>query len=374
MKIIQLVYALGPGGAEHVALDLANELHRRGHEVIVCAILDLSINIDLYTYGIKYLSDGVKYVNLKQKKGFNLKKLKTIEEFVKSESPDVVHLHLNILPYIFNLSLRNKQIKFVYTFHNLANKASGPILQIPINYIFFKYNKITPITISKECDLSYKKYYHLNNSICIYNGRSILFPTKRYDSVKEKINKLKKTDKTKVFIHLGRFHPQKNQILLIHAFNELYKRGYDFILLILGLKFDQDETLFLRNMACERISFWGQQDNVSDYLFCSDAFCLSSLYEGLPISLLEAISTGCVPICTPVGGIPDIIQDGKTGYLSKTVELHDYIDAILNYFNNPNQIQRNSLIKYFKEKFSIEKTVDKYLQVYESKQDYSTKI
>ena len=127
-------------------------------------------------------------------------------------------------------------------------------------------------------------------------------------------------------------------------------------------------------MACERISFWGQQDNVSDYLFCSDAFCLSSFYEGLPISLLEAISTGCVPICTPVGGIPDIIQDGKTGYLSKTVELHDYIDAILNYLNNPNLIQRNSLIKYFKENFSIEKTVDNYLQVYESKQESNTKI
>ena len=63
MKIIQLVYALGPGGAEHVALDLANELYRRGHQVIVCAILDLSINIDIYTYGIKYLSDGVRSVS-----------------------------------------------------------------------------------------------------------------------------------------------------------------------------------------------------------------------------------------------------------------------------------------------------------------------
>ena len=43
-------------------------------------------------------------------------------------------------------------------------------------------------------------------------------------------------------------------------------------------------------------------------MYLSDAFCLTSVYEGLPISLLEAISCGCVPVCTPVGGITEVVH------------------------------------------------------------------
>lgn len=364
MKIIQLVYALGPGGAEHLVVDLANELAIRGHDVIVCAILDCAINPELYTYGIRYLDSKVKYVNLFQIKGFNLKKKDAIVRFIESEHPDVVHLHLNSIPYIAGLAFRRKDIKFVYTFHSVADNASGGTLQYPLNYFLFRFGKLHPVTISKECDLSYKKYYHLANSSCITNGRKRLSPTSLYANVRQKIESLKSKQSTKVFVHLARLNPQKNQEMLVQAFNRLDEMGYDFVLLMMGYKLDGDEASFLRNIACRKIFFFGNQDNVSDYLYCADAFCLSSLYEGLPISLIEAVSCGCVPICTPVGGVPDVVKDGDTGFLSADVTLDAYVATLMRYLEDPGVVSRERLERYYEENFSIEKTASNYLRVY----------
>ena len=55
----------------------------------------------------------------------------------------------------------------------------------------------------------------------------------------------------------------------------------------------------------------GERHNPLEYLKSADAFCLCSLYEGLPISLIEALGVGNVPVCTPVGGIINLVKDSK---------------------------------------------------------------
>ena len=151
----------------------------------------------------------------------------------------------------------------------------------------------------------------------------------------------------------------KNQNLLIHAFNELNQKGFNFILLVIGDGFDDN----FKSRACEKIHFLGLKNNVSDYLNCADAFCLTSNYEGLPISLLEAISCGVVPICTNVGGISDVIEDGVTGFLSN-VDKASYVDAIERY--TMETIKTSKLISKFKNEFSIHACALKYLAIYEN--------
>ncbi len=52
-----------------------------------------------------------------------------------------------------------------------------------------------------------------------------------------------------------------------------------------------------------------------EYLKMGDAYALCSSYEGMPISLIEAIGVGCIPVCTPVGGIVDVVHNGENGFL-----------------------------------------------------------
>jgi len=120
----------------------------------------------------------------------------------------------------------------------------------------------------------------------------------------------------------------------------------------------------LKSIACDKVLFFGERHNVFDYLLNADAFCLSSIYEGMPISLIEALACGCTPICTPVGGIVNTIENGKTGYLSNSISDLDYYNSILNYLENKEEIKKEDLEKYYISRFSIEECVKNHLLIY----------
>ena len=136
------------------------------------------------------------------------------------------------------------------------------------------------------------------------------------------------------------------------------------MLLVIGDGFDQGPGAELKRRACAKIHFLGLKNNVADYLCCSDAFCLTSIYEGLPISLLEAMACGVVPICTRIGGIPDVVADGKNGYLSE-VSLNAYMSALERYLNEAGGLE--DLVKYFESRFSMSSCAAKYMDIYETR-------
>jgi glycosyltransferase involved in cell wall biosynthesis len=117
-------------------------------------------------------------------------------------------------------------------------------------------------------------------------------------------------------------------------------------------------------LAGDHIHFLGLKSNVNDYLYASDGFCLSSVYEGMPISLIEAFACGCIPVCTPVGGIINTIEQGVTGFLSLTVSESDYLDALRKFIKFGSSINKELLVKYYHENLSIEQCALKYMNMY----------
>ena len=356
MKILQLIYSLSTGGAEKFVVDLSNNLAALGHEVTICILLDDSI--PKLSYNRQFLDTNVKFYSLGFDSGFSLSKVRKVESYISSLMPDVVHCHLNVIPYIFRYAFFHRDIKFFHTIHSIADKSCGPVWQYPLNKYFYSKEIVIPITISKECQRSYCDFYKLNNAHCIYNGCSQLSPTSDFNRVKKDVSRLKNNESTVVFIHVARCSTEKNQKLLINVFNKCNQSGLNFILLMLGSGYDSKEGRQLQSQACEKIFFLGQKNNVADYLLCSDAFCLTSKYEGLPISLIEALSCGVTPICTSVGGIPDIIVDKVNGYLSADTSEESYISAINDYIAKP--INRADIIDCYKRNFSMTQCVKTY--------------
>lgn len=357
MRIIQLIYSLASGGGERFVVDLSNQLAQLGHDLTICILLDDSLETNVFNK--QFIDKGVKFYSFKFKPGFSLGKVLEVERFLKTQMPDVVHCHLNVIPYIYRLTFTNKKINFIHTLHSVASATCGGRGQWRINKFFYKKGYIQPVAISSICKESYERFYNLHNAPCIDNGRSLVLPSANFYAVKKEVESLKIDLNTKVFIHVARCHPLKNQVLLIDAFNELYNRGENFVLLILGNGFDKSEGRLLKQRACSKIQFLGEKNNVGDYLLCSDAFCLSSNYEGLPISLLEALSCGLTPICTPVGGIPDVINDNVNGYLSNDLSVDSYVNAICRFISAP--IEKRKLIEFYKDHYSIEKCANEYI-------------
>ena len=362
MKIIQLIYSLSSGGAERFVVNLSNALHNLGYDVTICMLLDDSICA--LTFNQQFLSPEVSLHSMNFSRGISSKKILAVDNYIRSQAPDVVHCHLNVTPYIYALTLRNRHIRFVHTLHSLADKTVAPGLQYYLNRFFYSKGYILPVTISEECQESFKDYYKLDNSVRVDNGAATAKPTNSYQSVAAEIESLRLGTKVPVFVHVARFHQAKNQMLLIDSFNELDRRGIPFQLLIIGAGFDSPHAQGLIRKACDRIHFLGEKSNVSDYLLCADYFCLSSNYEGLPISLLEALSAGVTPVCTAVGGIKNVLIDGQTGYLSNDLSVESYVGALLLALQNP--LDRNLLKNYFNDNFSIDHCAQRYLQIYKS--------
>jgi glycosyltransferase involved in cell wall biosynthesis len=117
---------------------------------------------------------------------------------------------------------------------------------------------------------------------------------------------------------VGRIYDVKNHRLIIEAMKVLEAEGANVIALIVGGHYHRTR-LCIDELIKDKpasVHFMGKANNVGDYLLNADAFLMPSLYEGWPISLLEAMSVGLVPICTPVGGLLDIIKPG-TGIFQK---------------------------------------------------------
>lgn len=363
MKIVQLVFTLGSGGGEKFVVNLSNQLAEMGHDV---TLVQLRNDMDYYDihFNRKFLSDKVKYINLGLTKGFKLAKAFSVMKALKKLNPDIVHSHLNVLPYYYPITILPGKPKFVHTIHNVADKETSIKWQQIINRWVYKLGFIKPVTISEECKRTFEQLYHLKSPICIDNGCPEVRPTDSFDDVKSEIIGFKHSIDSKVFVHIGRCNEQKNQELLIRAFNNMVGHGLDAELIVIGLGFNTELGKRLQNLACDRIHFLGERSNVGDYLLNSDYFILSSLWEGLPISLIEAMSAKVIPISTPAGGISNVIIDGITGFLSPDFTFEGLKDTIERALSNP--LNHDGVYASFVNNYSMEQCAYKYVQVYNS--------
>jgi glycosyltransferase involved in cell wall biosynthesis len=364
VKIFQFIYELVPGGAERFVVDLTNELVKE-HEVYLYTLRDDSI--DNKGFYVPEISGEARYINLKIRPGFNPVLIWRFYRILRKEMPDVVHCHLNLVNYFFLLSIFFKnRIRFIYTIHNAAETEVESEKERILRRFFFKYRFFVPVAISDETKVSYQTYYKLNDVPVIYNGRKFSGRSQEFDQVVAEIDMLKPSPDSLVFCHVSRFDEiQKNHTMLIKVFNRLKTENFNTVLLVIGEGFEN--AISLRELANDNIHFLGIKSNVNDYLYCSDAFCLSSNFEGMPISLIEALACGCTPICTPVGGIVNTIQNGVTGFLSKSLSEDDYLEAIKEFIADSDSIDKSKLIKYCHDNFDMARCTENYQLLFEGK-------
>ena len=112
------------------------------------------------------------------------------------------------------------------------------------------------------------------------------------------------------------------------------------------------------------------QRNVVEYYNCMDLFILPSLIEGTPISILEAMSCNLDVLVSKVGGVPDIVEEGKTGYFL-SMEVESDCEKINNILKRPNLNPR----WYVVENHSIENVRNEFLKCsIFGKREYSQKV
>ena len=362
MKILHIHPSMAGGGIEAMICGLVNEMAKT-NDVTLCTIF----KADKHNVFEQKLSPLVHRRTLgKERPGFSVKEVFKIYQFIKDGCYDVVHIHGFFYYYAIAVFLLHRKVKFVYTVHSDAAKENSAWDRrlLALKKFAFKHKYIHPVTISKESQRSFGAFYGLG-SILIYNGISDY----SCESPKSKLNNYRLTAQTKLFLHPGRISEPKNQLVLVKVFDRLIKRGCDVVLLIAGSKQNLRIWSEIEPYLSERIVYLGERTDVRDLLAEADAFCLPSIWEGMPVTLLEALSVGCVPICSPVGGIPEVIADGRNGFLSIDTSEESYYNVLCRFLqckaNELYRIKKNCLESF--NEYRIAEVARRYMSVYKSK-------
>lgn len=358
MKILQIIYSLCSGGAERFVVDLSNRLAENpDNEVILLAVNSLDNPESAH-----YLPDVCKKVKVRSLNGKGLmpSALWGIYKAIKDEKPDVVHLHSNLV-LIYLPVLLGLRTKFVHTLHSLAHKCLAWGWCKPINKGLYR-NKVKAVTISQECHESFLTLYRNQYDTLITNGRDKIKTTAALPKVRKELNEILKPD-TPVFINVARCDPAKNHPVLFETFERLTAEGTNCQLLVVGAYHEANAEKY-RNHP--NIHIIGERRNVADYLACADYFILSSSYEGLPLTLLEAMSMGCIPVCTPAGGIKNVIRNGENGFLANGFESEHLYVSIREVLSRAVTINRDAIIKEYEKNYSMKVCAEKYFQAYKS--------
>lgn len=334
-------------------------------------VVDLALNIDKDLYnvsvGVMFKSKNDYFTNVLKENNIEivdfsdsnkLKIIKKIDQYFKLNKVDVLHTNLNTILYTMFSAKKHKIEKKLFTFHSVASRVDSKLKKKFYKYAFKNIGFI-PVAISDYIRKTISEEFKLDESTieCVYNGVNIenFTPNYSFDS-----NPL-------TLICVGTLYHIKNHKFLINAFKKLLDKGYDLKLQLLGDGVLRNELEQLVNDLDlnDKVEFKGVIDNVSVYLQKADIYCASSLVEGLPISVLEAMACGLPVVTTKAGGVVDIVFNDVNGYVSDNFDIDEYVSLVEKIIVNKDlRISMSKESRRIVEELSIENCVLNYQRIY----------
>ncbi len=276
---------------------------------------------------------------------------------------DIVHMHLPVAGWMtIPAKLFNRKTKFVYSEHNLVT------FYTKYNYYLsgFTYGLFDSlIYVSHEVGEIIKKvhkgwFFKTKNAATILNGINT-------DKFSNAHRDYENTASNFTVGLVARFRPQKRVDRWVEVAAEVYKLNPNIKFLMVGDGPDDDmlrEKIKALNME-GKIELPGMLASTVDAFKRIDIFLLTSDFEGLPLAIMEAMSTGCVPVVSNVGGIKQLPFDGF-GYKFDDFDAVAIAKVIVDYANNPERFKNESLkARNFVERtYSLTKQVHEIVDLY----------
>lgn len=304
MKVMFCTSSMGKGGAERVISILSNDFVKNNKVSILIntdknIAYELDKKINIITLDKKYYKN-----NLIR----NIYRISQTKKILKKEKPDII---ISFLPMpSFRILIANKKTKIPVIISDRNDPKQEYKSKLSNTLMNYLYPKASGFVFQTNEQKEYFKNDIQQRSIIIFNPIKDSFLETKDISIEEKEN---------VIINVGRLVPQKNQRMLINAFAKVSKKHPQYKLKIFGdgpLKEELQEQINKLNIN-NKVFLCGIADNIKEELEKAKIFVLSSDYEGMPNSLIEAMAVGCVVISTdcPCGGPRELIQNNENGLL-----------------------------------------------------------
>lgn len=352
MKIFYIITLADLGGAQSVVINLANKAIDDGFDVFVISeqsgpmwdILDSKIT----KIKIKELERKINPIK-------EIKVLWKLKQLYKEFNPDVVHLHSSKIGLLGRLAFPWKKI--VYTVHGFDSIRIAFKKFLPIERFLQSRTKFI-VGVSKYDVVKMKEERITHNVTYIYNGIKD-FSLEQNKSVNESLIDFfvrEREQGTFIVLCIARLSPQKKFDLFCDVAEKMRaNKNIKFVWI--------GNNYFPKNLP-DNVFCLGEAKNAFYYLKFADIFMLPSNYEGLPMSIIEALCSSVPVLASDVGGVSEILND-KNGYALKNIpeffvnKLQDFYEGTLNY----ESFKKNAR-ESFENYFTVDAMYNSYKKLY----------
>mgnify|MGYP005752527281 CR=1 FL=1 len=356
MKIIQLIQKPQERGAELFASLLSEELKKMGHEVILLSLFE----------GKSKLSFSDRQIHFQRslkKRLWDLKGWRRFAELIQNEKPDLIQANAGDT---LKFAVASKLIfgwKAPVVFRNasiISGYISNPGIRLLNQFLLNQVQGIASVSRASQVDMN--RIFNLKNPV-----QQVIPIGINTELQKPRIS----NSKMKELVHIGGFTFEKNHFHLLDIFEELLQVDGEFHLKLTGdgSLFNQVKNEVLKRSLSEKVDFTGSIKDPFSVISSNSILLLPSKIEGLPSVILEAMFHKIPVIAYGVGGIPEILKTGETGWCIPPGDKMRFIQAIQEVSNLDSNTKGRILENAFamvQERFTLEKVTHQFEEFYQS--------
>jgi glycosyltransferase involved in cell wall biosynthesis len=326
IRVLECIRQGQTGGGESHLLSLVEHLDKTVYEPVVLSFTDGPM-ID------RLKAMGVPTHIIHTEKPFDIRKWKKVKQLMRREKIALVHAHGTRANSNVFWAAKSLKLPVVYTVHGWSfHKDQHPLVRsIRVSGERLLTSKMdVNISVSESNKRSGREYLPAFDSLVINNGidQQRFDPSGTFKNIREELGI---APAAILILFIARFTAHKQPLVLLRAFAAAVKKMPALQLLMVGDGDQKAEALQLvKTLDIEsKVIFLPFRQDVPDVLAAADIFVLPSLWEGLPIGLLEAMSMGKTVIGTDVDGTCEVIENNVNGLLIGTEDLDQKLSAAI---------------------------------------------
>lgn len=301
-KVIQIIESLSDGGAQSIVKDYATLINKEQFELVIFTIYPCTYSANykqVEAVGIKVYSVYKTYniiskiINRICKKLYIVKRLRS---FISTFHPDAIHVHSVMLAYLEPSSDLLNDCNLFYTCHSLPHRYFGKGHEAEYNaakvLVEKKHMRFIGLHDTMRCELN--KLFGVKDTIVLKNGVDF----NRFENITETSSEIRRSigiSETAFLIgHIGRFADMKNHTFLVDVFKIVLEQKTNAMLLLIG---DGEllDTIKLKVLSLglnDKVIFLSHRTDIPRLLKAMNVFVFPSVYEGLPVSVVESQIAG----------------------------------------------------------------------------------
>ena len=360
LRVLYLLETGGPGGAERMLLDLAENLGS-GWQAVVGVMKPGWLRSNATSAGLSCVMVGGSGLG-------DLGVLHRLVEAVETHEIGLIHAHEFYMSMIGTLVSGMTGIPLVVTLHGRSYYPDKRRRRLACRMMAARAASVVTVSEDLRCFFCHTSGAPRDRVRVIYNGIALGSHSADPRRKVELLESAGIPGEAKIVGAVGNLYPVKGHLDLIRSARAIVRQHPTAHVVILGRGALHDtlvaeaEELGIR----DRIHLLGYRDNVKEWLGTMDVFTMPSLSEGLPLSLLEAMAAGIPPVVTQVGGMPEVVRDGETGFIVPPGDGAALADRISFLLGNPPLATKMGIASRdcILDRFTVDRMAAEYRDVY----------